>query len=98
MDESDRREIGHDSIPADTSPEALRLQVLLWRRMSPAETVTIVGGISVAVRELALAGVRMRHPHASDRECALRLAIITLGPELACKVYPDASSLVGPHS
>jgi hypothetical protein len=85
-----------DSIPADTSPEAARVQVDLWRRMSAVEKAAIVSGLSRAVLRLSLAGIRSRHPGAPDRECMLRLAVITLGRELACKVYPEATSLVDP--
>ena len=33
-----------------------------------------------------------RHPNASPREHFLRLALITLGPELASGAYPEISS------
>jgi hypothetical protein len=78
----------------DTSPEAMRVQLDLWRSMSPAEKATVVSGVSIAVRQLALAGIQARHPGASNRECMLRLALMTLGRELACKVYPDAVGFV----
>ena len=84
-----------EPIAADTSLEAMRVQVDLWRRMSPVEKAAVVSGVSIAVQRLALAGILARHPAASDRECMLRLALMTLGRELACKVYPDAVRLVG---
>ena len=84
-----------EPIAADTSREAMRVQLDLWRRMSPVEKATVVSGVSIAVQRLALAGFLTRHPEASDRECMLRLALVTLGRELACKVYPDAVGFVG---
>ena len=44
-----------------------------------------------ASRPRALAGIRDRHPEASPREQRLRLALITLGPELAVKAFPSPS-------
>lgn len=80
----------------DTSPEIERRQVERWRQMSPAEKAAIVSGLTQAVCDLALAGIRLRHPDASPREQFLRLALITLGPDLARQVHPeiDASHLL----
>jgi len=75
----------------DTSERAALLQIDLWRRMSAEEKAGLVGGLTRSVQELCLAGIRERHPLASERECLLRLAVIKLGPELACRVYPEIS-------
>ena len=80
------------SLSLDTSPEIERLQVERWRRMSAAEKAAIVSGLTQAAYELALAGVRHRHPHASPREQFLHLAIVTLGPDLARKAYPEIAT------
>ncbi len=80
-------------LAADTSSAIEQRQVEAWRHMSPAEKAALVVGLTQAVFELALAGVRQRYPDASPREHFLRLAIITLGPELAARVYPDISQL-----
>jgi hypothetical protein len=76
-------------LSADTSPEIEQLQIERWRQMSPADKAAMVSGLTEAAFTLARAGVRHRYPHASDREHFLRLAIVTLGPELARKAYPD---------
>jgi hypothetical protein len=76
-------------IPLDTSPEAARLQVEIWRRMTPLEKARLVSGLSSAVTQLALAGIRRRHPGASERECRLRLAQLKLGPALYRSAYPE---------
>jgi hypothetical protein len=80
-------------LSADTSPDVERLRIEQWRRMSPAEKAAVVSGLTQAVYDLARAGVRHRYPSASPREQFLRLAIATLGPELARKVYPDIALL-----
>jgi hypothetical protein len=82
------------AIPLDTSEEAARLQVEIWRRMTSLEKAELVSAATRAVEELCLEGIRLRHPGASEEECRLRLAIIKLGPELAVEVYPEAASLL----
>jgi hypothetical protein len=73
----------------DTSPEIERMQIDRWRQMSPAEKGAIVAGLTQAVYDLSLAGIRLRYPGASPREQFLRLALITLGPDLARRAYPE---------
>ena len=82
-------------LASDTSLKAKRAQAELWRRMSPLEKVCAVTEISLAVQQLSLAGIRLRHPEASDEECMMRLAILKLGLQLACQVYPQAKRLSG---
>jgi hypothetical protein len=77
----------------DTSPEIEARQIEGWRRMTAAEKAAIVSGLTESVVELARAGIRHRYPNASAREQSLRLAIITLGPDLARKVYPEIVTL-----
>ena len=82
-------------LASDTSLEAERAQVELWRRMSPLEKIRAVTEIGRAVQHLSLAGIRLRHPDASDQECMLRLAVLKLGRQLACLVYPETTRLSG---
>jgi hypothetical protein len=58
-----------------------------------AEKARLITAASQAADRLALAGIHARHPHASDRELFLRLAVLKLGLELAIKVYQDAAAL-----
>ena len=83
------------SLAIDTSPANQRMQIELWRRMSPLEKVRAAAEISRSVQEFSLAGIRLRHPDASERECMLRLAVLKLGRRLACQVYPEAAALLG---
>ena len=57
--------------------------------MTPSEKLSLVIRLSDTVRQLALAGVRQRYPDASPREQFLRLAMVTLGDDLARKAYPE---------
>jgi hypothetical protein len=79
-------------VSLDTSPEIERMQINRWRQMSPAEKGAIVSGLTQAVFDLSLAGIRLRYPGASLREQFLRLALITLGPDLARRAYPEISA------
>lgn len=77
----------------DTSPAVEALQIERWRQMTPAEKGEIITGLTKAVFELAAAGVRHRYPEANPREQFLRLAIVTLGPDLARRAYPEIAQL-----
>jgi hypothetical protein len=61
--------------------------------MSSAEKAALIAGLTTLAFQMSLAGVRARHPDASPREQFLRLAIVTLGREMACKVYPEVVDL-----
>jgi hypothetical protein len=77
----------------DTSPDAERMQVGAWGRMSAAEKAALITGLTRAVHRLAVAGVRQRYPHASPREQFLRLDIVLHGRELARAAYPEIDVL-----
>lgn len=82
-----------EPLSLDTAPDVERMQVEAWRQMSAAEKAAIVSGLTLAVHEIALAGVRYRYPNARPREQFLRLAIVTLGMELARKAYSEIDAL-----
>jgi hypothetical protein len=77
----------------DTTLQVERFQIERWREMTPGEKAALVSGLTIAAYDLALAGVRHRHPDASAREQFLRLAVITLGPDLARRAYPEIDEL-----
>jgi hypothetical protein len=75
------------SRPVDTAPEALERQFDLYRRMSPAEKAQLCRDASLAATAFAMAGLRQRHPDATERELLLRLAVMRLGAEVVERVY-----------
>jgi len=83
------------ALSRDTSRQAEDLQVELWRGMSPLSKIQAVSALSRSVLLLSLAGIRQRFPDATDSECKIRLARLTLGSELAERVYPGSSELSG---
>jgi hypothetical protein len=82
--------------PADTSVEAWDKQFELYRRMSTVQKARAFRDITLAANAFALAGLRQRHPEASEGELLLRLAVLRLGEDLVAQAYhwrprPDGS-------
>lgn len=65
----------------DTSAKAEQFLIEGYRRMSPAQKLARVRGLTQAVQQLALARIRQQHPHADERELRLRLASLWLTRE-----------------
>ena len=65
------------------------LQIQLWRQASPTRKMQLVAQLKAAAHTLALTGLRLRYPQASQSELRRRLADLLLGEELARKVYGD---------
>jgi len=72
---------------SDTDPEAERILIEL-ARVTPAwkKCEQIVAAIKTE-RELAMAGLRRRYPHADKDELRRRLAALVLGRDIAMRVY-----------
>jgi hypothetical protein len=71
----------------DTPPEVLRVQYEVYRRMSPARKFELVLDTYEMGKHLAMAGLRMRNPNASEEELRRLWAQEHLGRELFRKVY-----------
>ena len=80
-------------LSADTTADIEQRQVDAWRRLSPVERLRLVSDTTRAVMDLSRAGIRRRHPQASERECFLRLAAILIGVDTARRIYPEAAQL-----
>jgi hypothetical protein len=74
------------SRPRDTSHAVDRIQFERLRAMSPEEKGAVFTGLVLAVQDLALAGLRLRHPSATEDELWLRLAVRRLGAETVGRV------------
>ncbi len=75
------------TLSRDTSPDAEAVQIEIYRRMSPGRKLELVGEENRRARELALAGLRKRHPEAGQEELFRRLMDLMLGEELAAEVF-----------
>jgi hypothetical protein len=87
---------GSRPLADDTPIEVEERQIEEWRRMSTAEKAALISGLTNATFVLARAGLRRRYPGASDGELFLRMAVLTLGRDLAERAFPDARSLTEP--
>lgn len=81
----------------DTGPEAEQVLIDLLRRAPVARKLEMLGQMNAAARELALQGLRARHPSATERQLRRYLADLLLGPDLAARAYGSLPSEV-PHA
>jgi len=72
---------------SDTSPEAERVLLELYRGMDPDRKLRLIFELQETVDDFARSGIRMRHPQASEREVVLRLAALKLPRELMIAAF-----------
>ena len=75
--------------PEDTSLEAEEVLIGILRRMSPAEKMKRIFSLCRMGKDLAMAGLRYRYPHAGEKQIRLLWAKQHLGDELFKQVYGD---------
>jgi predicted ArsR family transcriptional regulator len=73
----------------DTSADAHRVQIEAYRRMGGAGRVAAMFRLNERARNLAMAGIRHRHPEYDETRQRLAFARLVLGDELVRKVWPD---------
>ena len=71
----------------DTSAETDRIRIEIYRHMSAWRKIQLVEDANRTARQLALAGLRSRHPAESATRLRRRLYGLTLGEDLAARVY-----------
>ncbi len=80
-------EVSYPTRSPDTDPEAEAVQLEIYRRMPAWRKIQLVFEAGDMSRALALAGLRSRHPRAGPEEIRRRLLSLSLGEELAARVY-----------
>ena len=75
----------------DTSRDAERVQIEILRSMPSWRKFQLWNDLNMAMRQVALAGLRERFPSATPQELRRRLATILLGAELATQAYGPES-------
>lgn len=63
------------------------MQLDVFRKMTPRRKLELMEDANRNAREMALAGLRLRHPDAGEEELFRRLMDLTLGTELAERVF-----------
>jgi hypothetical protein len=84
---------GYRTQSPDTSYAAERFLFARLRELPAWRKIEMLCSLNRAARDLALTGLRRRHPHASESELRLRLAALRLDRETvirACGWDPDA--------
>jgi hypothetical protein len=76
-----------DKAPNDTSKEAELVYLKLLRETPLWRKAAMVNSLTQSCQELALAGVRMRYPHASEKEIRMRLAALWLSRDVMMRVF-----------
>lgn len=76
-----------DSTPGDTSVEAAKAQLEAWRRLGPEGRVELAAGLSDEIRQVALAGIRERHPNYSADQAFRALLRLVWGDVLVLAVW-----------
>jgi hypothetical protein len=74
-------------LAADTPPEVEAIQIELLRQMPPWRKLAMVGELTETVYQLALTGLRQRHPNDTPAQLRRRLADLVLGHDLAARAY-----------
>ncbi len=80
--------MNREGIPADTTAEAARVQIEIFRRMSPEKRLRMAFQMTADLRRRMADGVRWRHPDYSERQVKLAVISLALGEELFRAVYP----------
>ena len=78
---------GYRTQALDVSPDVERVVIEGWRSMSAAEKVQQVCELTDTARKFALAGIRRRHPDASEHEVRLRLASFWLDRDTMVQLF-----------
>ncbi|MBI4548451.1 MAG: hypothetical protein HY707_10745 [Ignavibacteriae bacterium] len=80
--------------PLDTSPEAERVQIEIFRAMSLEQRLHISFELNQTCQNLASVGVRLRHPDYDDEKIRLAVIRMEIGDELFLKAYPHARDVL----
>lgn len=72
---------------SDTAPAAATVMTELRRHMTPAQRGAKMVSLNRTCRSMAIAGIRQRHPEASDHEVSLRWAALRLDRSTMIAAY-----------
>lgn len=75
------------TLSPDTSPQIEQMQIEHLRQMPVWRKMALLAEMNQTVHELALVGLRQRHPNDSPTKQRRRLASLLLGAELATQAY-----------
>ena len=73
----------------DTTDEAANVQRAVWRAMSDERKFRQTLDASTSIREMALAGIRHRHPDYDERRVKLAWLRMTMGRDAFARLFPN---------
>ena len=77
----------------DTSEDAARVQLEVYRRMAPSERLNVGLELTRMSRDLLAQGIRARHPDYSDDEVKWAVIRVWIGRDMFRRVYPHGPQL-----
>jgi hypothetical protein len=80
--------------PLDTTREAEKMQLDIFRRMGPERRLQAGLALMQTCRELLREGVRRRHPDYDERQVWLAVIRLTLPHDLFSAAYPEAREIL----
>jgi hypothetical protein len=80
--------------PLDTSPEAERVQIEIFRKMTPARRLQLAVELTQTSRNLLAIGVHRRHPDYNQEQVRLAVIRLTIPEKLFLAAYPHAKDIV----
>ncbi|NQT04348.1 MAG: hypothetical protein HQ580_20145 [Planctomycetes bacterium] len=78
-----------NTIPADTTIEAVRKQFEILRRLGPEVRLKMAFGLSDNLRSIVEAGVRGRNPSYDEQKTKQEVLRLMIGDVLFKQIYPD---------
>jgi hypothetical protein len=80
--------------PFDTSPDAEKIQIEIFRRMEPEGRLQSAALLSETCRTLLAEGIRKRHPTYNEEQVRLALIRCLLQEDLFLRAYPGARDIM----
>jgi hypothetical protein len=80
--------------PLDTSPDAEKIQIEIFRRMEPEGRLQSAALLSETCRTLLAEGIRKRHPTYNEEQVWLALIRCLLQEDLFLRAYPGARDIM----
>jgi len=80
--------------PLDTSADAEKVQIEIFRRMGPEKRLQAAAMLSQTCRGLVAAGIRRRHPEYDEEQVRLAVIRCLLPEDLFLRAYPGARDIL----
>lgn len=80
--------------PLDTTLEAERVQLEVFRHMGPEKRLQASVALSRTCRKLLIEGVRRRHPEYDERRIRLAVIRLMLPEKLFLAAFPEARDIL----